>query len=106
MFLWLVELIEAKSIGIIDLLDEESKLPQSSDLHFCENVHNKRKGHFRLDVNNLVNFFIKFRHCLLEFMVQVPRQSKLASHRSIRDGEGFLIRHFAGAVCYQTVDLC
>ena len=34
---------------------------------------------------------------------KVPRKSKLNYHRNIRDDEGFMIRHFAGAVCYQTV---
>lgn len=34
---------------------------------------------------------------------QIPRKSKLAVHRNIRDDEGFIIRHFAGAVCYETV---
>lgn len=37
---------------------------------------------------------------------QVPRKSKLAVHRNLRDDEGFIIRHFAGAVCYETVDIC
>lgn len=32
----------------------------------------------------------------------MPRKSKLKDHREIRDDEGFLLRHFAGAVCYQT----
>ncbi|KAF3850326.1 hypothetical protein F7725_020045 [Dissostichus mawsoni] len=32
----------------------------------------------------------------------VPRKSKLAVHRNVRDDEGFIIRHFAGAVCYET----
>ena len=36
-------------------------------------------------------------------IVKVPRKSKLNYHRNIRDDEGFMIRHFAGAVCYQTV---
>lgn len=36
---------------------------------------------------------------------QVPRKSKLAIHRNVRDDEGFIIRHFAGAVCYETVRL-
>lgn len=36
---------------------------------------------------------------------QVPRKSKLAVHRNLRDDEGFIIRHFAGAVCYETVDI-
>lgn len=34
---------------------------------------------------------------------QIPRKSKLAIHRNIRDDEGFIVRHFAGAVCYETV---
>lgn len=37
------------------------------------------------------------------FPAQVPRKSKLAVHRNLRDDEGFMIRHFAGAVCYETV---
>jgi hypothetical protein len=36
---------------------------------------------------------------------QIPRKSKLAVHRNLRDDEGFIIRHFAGAVCYETVSL-
>lgn len=43
--------------------------------------------------------FAPFRH------IQVPRKSKLAVHRNLRDDEGFIIRHFAGAVCYETVRL-
>lgn len=39
------------------------------------------------------------------FTLQVPRKSKLKSHRELRDDEGFLIRHFAGAVCYTTVSV-
>lgn len=37
---------------------------------------------------------------------QVPRKSKLQVHRNVRDDEGFIVRHFAGAVCYETVHLC
>jgi len=37
--------------------------------------------------------------------MQVPRKSKLKSHREVRDEEGFLIRHFAGAVCYHTASV-
>lgn len=76
-----IELIEAKNIGIFDLLDEESKLPTPSSTHFTVEVHNKYSKHFRLDV---------------------PRKSKLKSHRELRDDEGFLIRHFAGGVVYTT----
>ena len=40
------------------------------------------------------------------FLIQLPRKSHLIYHKKMRDDEGFLIRHFAGAVCYQTVSLC
>ncbi|KAF1505217.1 Unconventional myosin-VI, partial [Eudyptula minor novaehollandiae] len=77
-----IDLIEAKLIGVLDILDEENRLPQPSDQHFTSVVHQKHKDHFRL--------------C-------IPRKSKLAVHRNIRDDEGFIIRHFAGAVCYETM---
>ncbi|XP_006835828.1 PREDICTED: unconventional myosin-VI isoform X2 [Chrysochloris asiatica] len=76
-----IDLIEAKLVGILDILDEENRLPQPSDQHFTSAVHQKHKNHFRLTI---------------------PRKSKLAVHRNIRDDEGFIIRHFAGAVCYET----
>ncbi|XP_057383734.1 unconventional myosin-VI isoform X4 [Balaenoptera acutorostrata] len=76
-----IDLIEAKLAGILDILDEENRLPQPSDQHFTSEVHQKHKDHFRLSI---------------------PRKSKLAVHRNIRDDEGFIIRHFAGAVCYET----
>ncbi|XP_074007079.1 unconventional myosin-VI isoform X3 [Numenius arquata] len=77
-----IDLIEAKLIGVLDILDEENRLPQPSDQHFTSVVHQKHKEHFRLSI---------------------PRKSKLAVHRNIRDDEGFIIRHFAGAVCYETM---
>ncbi|XP_050806070.1 unconventional myosin-VI isoform X1 [Gopherus flavomarginatus] len=76
-----IDLIEAKLVGVLDILDEENRLPQPSDQHFTSEVHEKHKEHFRLSI---------------------PRKSKLAVHRNIRDDEGFIIRHFAGAVCYET----
>ncbi|ESO83449.1 hypothetical protein LOTGIDRAFT_133465 [Lottia gigantea] len=76
-----IELVETKGSGIFELLDEESKLPTPKPEHFTAEVHNRNKNHFRLS------------H---------PRKSKLKSHRGLRDDEGFLIRHFAGAVCYHT----
>ncbi|XP_051781508.1 myosin VIa isoform X4 [Erpetoichthys calabaricus] len=76
-----IDLIEAKLVGILDILDEENRLPQPSDQHFADVVHKKHKDHFRLTV---------------------PRKSKLAVHRNVRDDEGFIVRHFAGAVCYET----
>ncbi|OBS69731.1 hypothetical protein A6R68_01728, partial [Neotoma lepida] len=72
-----IDLIEVKLVGILDILDEENRLPQPSDQHFTSAVHQKHKEHFRLTI---------------------PRKSKLAVHRNLRDDEGFIIRHFAGAV--------
>ncbi|XP_066460885.1 unconventional myosin-VI isoform X5 [Eleutherodactylus coqui] len=76
-----IDLIESKLVGVLDILDEENRLPQPSDQHFTSVVHQKHKDHFRLTI---------------------PRKSKLTVHRNIRDDEGFIIRHFAGAVCYET----
>ncbi|RWS30216.1 unconventional myosin-VI-like protein, partial [Leptotrombidium deliense] len=76
-----IDLLEARGTGILDLLDEESKLPKPSASHFTETVHSTHNGHYRL---------------------ALPRKSKLKDHRELRDDEGLLIRHFAGAVCYQT----
>ncbi|XP_077366069.1 unconventional myosin-VI-like isoform X3 [Festucalex cinctus] len=76
-----IDLVEGKVVGILDILDEENRLPQPSDQHFTDTVHNKHKNHFRLTI---------------------PRKSKLAIHRNVRDDEGFIVRHFAGAVCYET----
>uniref|UniRef100_A0A668U2B0 Myosin VIb n=1 Tax=Oreochromis aureus TaxID=47969 RepID=A0A668U2B0_OREAU len=81
-YLTFPDLVEAKLTGILDILDEENRLPQASDQHFAQAVHSKHKDHFRLTV---------------------PRKSKLTVHRTLRDDEGFIIRHFAGAVCYETI---
>lgn len=65
-------------------MDEESKLPKQSSEHFTTEVHKRWQGHFRL---------------------ALARASRLKAHREIRDDEGFMVRHFAGAVCYQTVSI-
>lgn len=72
---------QAKGNGILFLLDEESKLPKATDSGFTDKLHNAHKNHFRL---------------------QLPRKSKMSYYKSLRDNEGFIVRHFAGAVCYQT----
>lgn len=77
----IIELIESKSGGIYTLLDEESKLPKPSPSHFTMEVHKSWSNHYRLGL---------------------PRSSRLKTHRTLRDEEGFLVRHFAGAVCYNT----
>lgn len=76
-----IDLIEAKPEGILAMLDEESKLPRSDDKAFTEKLHKAHKDHFNL---------------------QLPRQSKIKKHKTLRDNEGFIVRHFAGAVCYET----
>lgn len=77
----IIDLIESKSNGIFTILDEESKLPKSSPAHFTSEVHSAWQSHYR---------------------ISYPRSSRLKTHRILRDDEGFLIRHFAGAVCYNT----
>ncbi|XP_006813001.1 unconventional myosin-VI-like [Saccoglossus kowalevskii] len=76
-----VDMIELKPGGILDQLDEESKLPKANPNNFTAVVHKKHDNNYRIDI---------------------PRKSKLTAHRNLREDEGFLIRHFAGAVCYQT----
>ncbi|XP_028414571.1 unconventional myosin-VI-like isoform X2 [Dendronephthya gigantea] len=78
-----IDLIESKNTGILVLLNEESKLPKSTYQHFTTEVFHKNNGHFRL---------------------ALPRKSHLVMHRNVKDDEGFLIRHFAGAVCYNTAE--
>ncbi|XP_026737078.1 myosin heavy chain 95F isoform X2 [Trichoplusia ni] len=77
-----IDLIESKHHGIFHLLDEESKLPKPEFGNFTHSVHK----HLGANNNRL----------------QLPRSSRLKAHRTLRDDEGFLLRHFAGAVCYNT----
>ncbi|KAJ2952022.1 hypothetical protein O0L34_g4282 [Tuta absoluta] len=76
-----IDLIESKNHGIFHLLDEESKLPKPEFGHFTHAVHKQFTNNNR---------------------IQLPRTSRLKAHRTLRDDEGFLLRHFAGAVCYNT----
>ena len=48
--IYFLDLIEAKITGCFDLLDEESKLPTPRAEHFTMEVHNRNKGHPRIDV--------------------------------------------------------
>ena len=47
------DLIEAETVGVIDLLDEECKLPKGSSKHFTNTVHSKYRHHPRHDVSQL-----------------------------------------------------
>lgn len=50
------DLVEAKLVGILDILDEENRFPQASDQHFAGEVHSKHKDHFRLSVSHSLVF--------------------------------------------------
>lgn len=76
-----VDLIETPKKGILGILDEVSKMPRATDKQFCEKLHAAYPKHFRL---------------------QLPRKSKMAGYSKMRDDEGFIIRHFAGAVGYES----
>lgn len=77
-----IDLIEGVPTGIFAVLDEQSKLPRADDKQFCSKLHDTHAKHFRL---------------------QLPRKSKMAAFKKLRDEEGFIIRHFAGAVCYESL---
>uniref|UniRef100_A0A5K3EY26 Myosin motor domain-containing protein n=1 Tax=Mesocestoides corti TaxID=53468 RepID=A0A5K3EY26_MESCO len=76
-----IDLIEQKKTGILALLDEESRLPNCNSEHFTDEVHRVHEGNARLTV---------------------PRKEK--KFKNLRDSEGFLLRHFAGPVCYTTAE--
>lgn len=76
-----IELFETKGIGLLDLLDEEARLPTQVFKNFTKRAHEENRKNFRLDT---------------------PRKSKVKIHREMRDDEGLLIRHYAGSVCYET----
>lgn len=61
------DLVEAKTVGILDILDEENRLPQPSDQHFALAIHSKHKEHFRLTVGHLSSLscsFNRWKHAL------------------------------------------
>jgi myosin-6 len=76
-----IDLIEQSKTGILAILDDTSKLPKANDFMFAEKLHATHAKHFRL---------------------QLPRKSKMSYYKQLRDNEGFIIRHFAGAVCYNS----
>jgi len=47
----IADLIETKTLGIFDILDEENRLPKPSYDHFTMEVHTKNKNHYRLSVS-------------------------------------------------------
>eukprot|EP00004_Rigifila_ramosa_P020691 TRINITY_DN5403_c0_g1_i2.p1 TRINITY_DN5403_c0_g1~~TRINITY_DN5403_c0_g1_i2.p1 ORF type:complete len:1321 (-),score=360.16 TRINITY_DN5403_c0_g1_i2:49-3759(-) len=73
-----LDLIEKKGTGILSILDEEGKLPKGSNQAFTQKVH---AAHPK-------NAYLK-----------VPRLSKT---QTLNKDEAFVVRHFAGEVCYNT----
>lgn len=76
-----IEIIEHPKEGIFFLLDEESKMPQANDKRFTTQIHDKFKKHKKFGG---------------------PKKAPLKANQKLKDDEAFLIRHYAGAVCYQT----
>lgn len=63
------DLVEAKMVGVLDILDEENRLPQPSDQHFAIAVHSQHKDHFRLTVRPLLTPPSSFYCCFLPLEV-------------------------------------
>jgi len=72
-----IDLIEKSPTGIMRLLDETCKKPNATDQAFCDSTY---QTHQRND------FYME------------PRA---AGHREYRPNEAFVVRHFAGDVCYK-----
>ena len=64
-------MIEAPKIGILDILDEESKLPRPDDKHFTSQIHQKHKNHFRITVRQFFYALIFFTEECIKFIKQV-----------------------------------
>ena len=59
-----IDLIEAKKTGILDLLDEECRLPSASVEHFTTAVYSTHKDHFRLSVSTYSSkLFASLHNC-------------------------------------------
>jgi myosin-5 len=79
-----IDAIEAKGTGILDLLDQTCKMPRATDQAFCEAVQDR---HQRSKV------------------ISPPRMSSRGKkgapkQRNFRPDEAFVVKHFAGDVTY------
>ncbi|KAI6217663.1 Myosin head [Aphelenchoides fujianensis] len=74
-----IELFEKKAIGLLDALDEESRLPRPSAAHFAEFVQSANRANRRLQST-------------------VERRE----FRDVRPADGFVVQHYAADVCYET----
>ncbi|KNC46134.1 defective spermatogenesis protein 15 [Thecamonas trahens ATCC 50062] len=77
----IIDLIELPKGGVVSILDEQCRLPQASDVRFTQAIHAAHDAHPRM----------------LD-----PRKFKTPSGKRHQADEAFVIRHFAGDVCYST----
>lgn len=73
-----IDLVEAKKNGLLALLDEECIIPKGSDHSFCAKVHTTHASNAYLEA---------------------PKPSS-QSKKKLNKDEGFIVKHFAGEVCY------
>eukprot|EP00004_Rigifila_ramosa_P024874 TRINITY_DN7311_c0_g1_i3.p1 TRINITY_DN7311_c0_g1~~TRINITY_DN7311_c0_g1_i3.p1 ORF type:complete len:1642 (-),score=466.43 TRINITY_DN7311_c0_g1_i3:61-4626(-) len=76
-----IDLVEKRPTGIIPMLDEECRLPKTTDLTFGAKVFRVHGNHPRLDA---------------------PRVGGGRGARNFSKEEAFVIKHYAASVCYQT----
>uniref|UniRef100_A0A915A078 Unconventional myosin-VI n=2 Tax=Parascaris univalens TaxID=6257 RepID=A0A915A078_PARUN len=76
-----IDLFEGKPNGLFTLLDDEARLPRPSCKHFTAAVHRAHRNHA---------------------LLLAPRLSKIREQRAMHDDDGFVIRHYASPVCYDT----
>lgn len=74
-----IELFEGKGTGLLELLNEEARLPRPSVQHFTTATHQANSSNKRL----LTSRFVK-------------------EYRDIPEDQCFIVRHYAADVCYQT----
>lgn len=89
----LSELFESKTTGLLELLNEEARLPRASSQNFTTNVFQANTKNKRLMVSTFK--YVRYR------VFQTNRTVK--EYRDLREDECFIIRHYAADVCYQTV---
>lgn len=102
MFYHFSDLVEAKLVGVLDILDEENRLPQPSDQHFTLAVHNKHKDHFRLTVRplKLCSLFLSLPLSPLTMYLIFQPIQRLYWHLSAS------VFVFPPVFCYYSLSLC
>lgn len=74
-----IELFESKGTGLLELLNEEARLPRSSIQHFTTAVHQSNNTNKRL-----------------------MSSRAMKEYRDLPEDQCFIVRHYAADVCYQT----